>query len=177
MKDRSRVAWCVLVAASAAVLAGCVSVGSSASPTPVVSSGLASPAASTPGASAAASAPASAGPGASSGAVTITDWGTIHDAVPAGFPLPPGAEPADLPEGPYSGAFTVGTSAADAAATVESGLRDAGWTDVTASGPTEAGEITIDAATGSSAGCRARVSVRPLGGLTAVVVLYGAACP
>jgi hypothetical protein len=108
--------------------------------------------------------------------VTITDWGTIRDAVPAGFPLPPGAEPADLPEGPYSGAFTVATPAAAAATGLEAALRDAGWTDVTASGPTEAGEVTIDA-TGSPDGCRARVSVRPLGGLTAVVVLYGAACP
>lgn len=175
MKDRRWVAWVVLVAATAAALAGCVAGGSSPAPTPVASSGLASPLVTAPAPGASAS--VSDGPAASlAPGTTATDWGVIRDAVPAGFPLPPGAAPADLPDGPVSGAWTTATPAADAAATIRAGLADAGWTDIAASGPTEGGEVTIDA-TGPGAGCRARVSVGPLGGLTSIVVLYGAACP
>jgi hypothetical protein len=158
--------------AVAAAFAGCAAAGTSSSPTAVPTSVVGSPAVS----SVAPDAPSASTPASPSAGTTQTDWGEIRDALPAAFPLPPGAEPSDLPEGPYSGAFTTTTPAAGAATAVEAGLRDAGWTDVTISGPTEAGEVTIDG-TGAAAGCRARVSIRPLGGLTAIVVLYGAACP
>ena len=176
MTDRGRdsrvlVVGAVLLAVAAAI-AGCTAAGTSPSPTAVATSVVGSPAVS----SVAPSAPSASTPATPPAGTTQTDWGEIRDALPVAFPLPPGAEPADLPEGPYSGAFTMTTPAAGAATAVEAGLRDAGWTDVTISGPTEAGEVTIDA-TGATAGCRARVSVRPLGGLTAIVVLYGAACP
>ena len=175
MRDLRRVAWCVIVAASAAALAGCAAAGSSPSPTPVVSSGLASPVTST--AAPGASAPPSVGPATSSApGTTTTDWGVIRDAVPAGFPLPPGAEPADLPDGPVSGAWTTTVPAAEAAAAIRTGLQEAGWTGIAVSGPTEAGELTIDAV-GPTEGCRVRASVGPLGGLTSIVVLYGAPCP
>jgi hypothetical protein len=152
--------------------AGCAAAGTSPTPTAVPTSVVGSPAVS----SVAPSAPSAPTPASPSAGTTQTDWGEIRDALPAAFPLPPGAEPSDLPDGPYSGAFTTTTPAAGVATAVEAGLRDAGWTGVTVSGPTEAGEVTIDA-TGATAGCRARVSVRPLGGLAAIVVLYGAACP
>ena len=174
MTDRRRASWLIFAAAvaSAVAVAACTAAGTSPSPTAVATSGVGSPAVSTVAPSLQST---SAGSTASAG-TTRTDWDEIRDALPAGFPLPPGAEPADLPEGPYSGAFTTATPTAGAATAVEAGLRDAGWAGITVSGPTEAGEVTIDA-TGVTAGCRARVTVRPLGGLTAIVVLYGAACP
>jgi hypothetical protein len=161
-----------LLLAAAVAVAGCTGAGATASPTATPTGAVASPVASP---AAPTALPASV-PASPSAGTTQTDWGVIRDALPAGFPLPPGAEPSDLPEGPYSGAFTTTTPAAGAATAIEAGLRDAGWIDVSSSGPTEAGEVTIDA-TGAAAGCRARVSVRPLGGLTAIVVLYGASCP
>jgi hypothetical protein len=161
-----------LLLAAAVAVAGCTGAGATPSPTAVPTSVVGPPAVST----AAPTSPPASVPASPSAGTTQTDWGEIRDALPAGFPLPPGAEPSDLAEGPYSGAFTTTTPAAGAAAAIEAGLRDAGWIDVNSSGPTEAGEVTIDAI-GAAAGCRARVSVRPLGGLTAIVVLYGAACP
>ena len=103
-------------------------------------------------------------------------WGEIWDALPASFPLPAGASPADLPEGPFSGTYTTSAAAAATADAIVSGLAARGYRPVDRSGPTEAGGVTIDA-TGSAAGCRVRVNVVPLGGLTAIEVLYGTACP
>ena len=159
--------------AVALALAACTAAGSSPSPTAVATSVIGSPAVSTAAPATGASGSASASPAAGT---TQTDWGEIRDVVPAGFPIPAGAEPADLPQGPYSGAWTTSASAAQTAAAVRAGLLEAGWGGVGASGPTEAGEVTIDAA-GPTPGCRVRVSVGPLGGLTAIVVLYGASCP
>jgi hypothetical protein len=176
MTDRRRDSRVLVVgavlSAVAAAIAGCAAAGTSPSPTAVATSVVGSPAVS----SVAPSTPSASTPATPSAGTTQTDWGEIRDALPVAFPLPPGAEPADLPEGPNSGAFTTETPAAGAATAVEAGLRDAGWADVTASGPTEAGEVTIEAS-GAAAGCRVRVSVRPFGGLTAIVVLYGASCP
>ncbi len=165
------VAGLVLVTALSAVT-GCSAPAASPSPTAVPTSVIASPAISSP--TAGGTPVATSGPSASAG-TTSTDWGEIRDAVPAGFPLPPGAEPADLPDGPFSGTYTTSTPAAGAADAVRAGLIAAGYTNVGSSG-TETGEIAIDA-TGAVAGCRVRVTVRPLGALTAVEVLYGAACP
>lgn len=165
------VGWFAL-ATALGVVAGCSAPAASPSPTAVPTSVIASPAISSPTASG--TPVATGGPSAPAG-TTSTDWGEIRDALPAGFPLPPGAEPADLPDGPFSGTYTTSTPAARAADAVRTGLIAAGYTGIETSA-NEAGEITIDA-TGPAAGCRVRVTVRPLGALTAVEVLYGAACP
>ncbi len=149
------------------VATACTAGGASPSPTPEPTAELGSPVVGTP-----------AGSGAPSEAPgrTTTDWGVIWDAVPASFPLPSGVAPADLPDGPVSGTYTTSTAASATADAIATGLRAGGYSTVVVSGPTEAGEVTIDAV-GSDAGCRIRATVRPLGGLTAIVVLYGSGCP
>lgn len=119
--------------------------------------------------------PASTGPGGAAAATTVTGWGAIKDAVPADFPLPPGTKPADLPGGPFSGAYTSTSSAPEALVVVQQGLKAAGYADATQSVATEAGSVTIDAS--GTGGCRIQVTVQPLGGLASITVLYGAACP
>lgn len=157
------------LAAVAIAIAGCAA-DASPSPTAVATSGLASPIVGAPSPSAGAGASA-----ASSVSTTVTDWGVIRDEVPADFPLPPGTKPADLPGGPYSGAYTSTSSAPEALVVVQQGLKAAGYPDATQSVATESGEVTIDA-TGAG-GCRIQVAIAPLGGLTSITVLYGASCP
>ena len=79
------------------VLAGCASGGPSASP--------ASPA--SPGATSAAASTAATGAPSSGATVTQTetDWGRIWDALPAGFPVIPGATPDEEAAGPASAVF------------------------------------------------------------------------
>ncbi len=158
----------VLATLIALAVAACTATGASPSPTVEPTAELASPLVATPGGSPAAP---SGTPGR-----TTTAWGEIWDALPASFPLPAGASPADLPEGPFSGTYTTSAAAAATADAIVSGLAARGYRPVDRSGPTEAGGVTIDA-TGSAAGCRVRVNVVPLGGLTAIEVLYGTACP
>ena len=157
---------CAVVLAAAA----CAAPGASPSPTPEPTAVVALPVVGTPGASAAApSTNAAAGK-------TTTGWGEIWDAVPATFPLPAGVSAADLPDGPFSGTYTASAAAAAAAAAIADGMRAGGYLTVDAGSPAENGSVTIDA-TGSAAGCRVQVTVKPLGGLTAIEILYGSACP
>ena len=164
----------IAAAAAALVLAACTA---AATPAPTVppTGAISTPVVATP-------APASLGPAASiapspsAAGTTSTDFGAIRDAVPPTFPLPPDLQPADLPDGAFSGTYSTPTASGAVATAISAGLEFAGWTAVTTSGPTEAGEVTIDA-TGTAAGCRTRVTVGPLGGLTVVKVLYGATCP
>ena len=108
-----------------------------------------------------------------------TPWGTAWDALPPGFPAPPGAKPADPgdpAEGPVSGAFVVGTSPNDAVATMQAGLAAAGYSTEALSGPSEDGSLVIDLV-GKNPECRVQARVRKLGGTTMISVLFGAACP
>jgi len=154
-------------------VAACSASGASPSPTPEPTAVIASPAVATPGPSGAAS--ASATPSASASR-TATAWGEIWDAVPAAFLLPAGASAADLPDGPFSGTFTTAAPAAATASAIADGLRAGDYPTVNAGSPAEDGSVTVDA-TGTAAGCRVQVTVKPLGGLTAIEVLYGSACP
>lgn len=116
-----------------------------------------------------------------------TAWGRIWDALPAGFPMLPGARPAvgvaesasasfDIePDGATGG---VGGGAAGGAA----GLADfyatalsAGYV-VSREGPLEDGAFEVDAARPGGQ-CRIRVRAAPLGSLIRLTILYGAACP
>jgi hypothetical protein len=157
---------CAVVLAAAA----CTASGASPSPAPEATAVVALPVVATPGASAAAP-PTNAAAGR-----TTTGWGEIWDAVPATFPLPAGVSAADLPDGPFSGTFTASAAAAATASAIADGLRAGGYPTVDAGAPAEDGSVTIDAS-GSAAGCRVQVSVRPLGGLTAIEILYGSGCP
>ncbi len=154
------------VLAATGLLASCVGAASPAPSSPA-------PSASTP-----ASTLAAATPAAGAATVVAVAWGRIWDRVPASFPLPPDArpaQPADPVEGPSSGAFTTGLGVAEAARRIETSLAAAGWSLVgTTSG--EDGSRDISAA-GASAACRALVVVRPLGGMYFVTVYYGAGCP
>ncbi len=105
-------------------------------------------------------------------------WGRIWDRLPAGFPLPSDAEPAqpaDPVAGPSSGTFTTGLGVDDAVQRLGAALTAAGWSlEATTSG--EDGSRAISAV-GASAGCRSLVTVRPLGSMHFVSIYYGAGCP
>ena len=107
---------------------------------------------------------------------TDTEWGRIWDALPPSFPLPPDAVPAETREGPVSASMGVGAAGQPTATFMESALLGAGFSIESTEGPMEDGSITINAV-GPDPACQVQVSVRPLSGLTNVVVLYGAGCP
>lgn len=145
--------------------------------------GAASPATvatSSPGPSTSAGAPAPSATTADPGAATVLTvaWGRIWDRLPAGFPLPSDAEPAqpaDPVAGPSSGTFTTGLGVDDAVQRLGAALTGAGWSlEATTSG--EDGSRAISAV-GASAGCRSLVTVRPLGSMHFVSIYYGAGCP
>ncbi len=108
-----------------------------------------------------------------------TTWGTAWEALPAGFPLPPGlspAEPGDPADELSSGAFVVERDVDAVAEQARAALDGAGYSIEALGGPAEDGSLVVDAV-GQDPACRIRVTVRPLGGLTLVSVLFGAACP
>ncbi|MGZ8502026.1 MAG: hypothetical protein ACXWW6_04145 [Candidatus Limnocylindrales bacterium] len=108
---------------------------------------------------------------------TDTDWGRIWDALPAGFPTYPGTTPAgEVERGPVSAALIVDGQDARAVATwMQTELERAGFASEALNGPLEDGSFVLESVGG--AGCRIEVSVAPLGGLTTILVRYGAACP
>jgi hypothetical protein len=126
------------------------------------------------------SAPSSSS-GASSSVVpagqTDTDWGRIWDSLPAAFPVYPGATPAEEAEtGPVSATFALEGLEPRAVATwMQTELERAAYRTEALNGPLEDGSFVLEST--GTAGCRIEVAVAPLGGLTTVTVLYGAACP
>ncbi len=121
--------------------------------------------------------PSLAGPSSSAG-TTQTSWGTIWDTLPKGFPTPPGANPAEeTATGPASADLAVEGSDAKAIATgVKLALAKAGYKTTGLQGPLEDGSYVLEM-TGSTPGCKVKVTAAPTGGLTTVTILYGAACP
>jgi hypothetical protein len=109
---------------------------------------------------------------------TDTDWGRIWDSLPAGFPNYPGSTPAEAAaSGPVSSVFAIqGVPAKTVVDWIRSRLEQATYRTEGLSGPLEDGSFVLDL-TGSSPGCRVQVSIAPLGGLTTVMIRYGAACP
>jgi hypothetical protein len=158
--------------AVALVLAACGPTASTG-PSPTTASS------STPEPSAEASAPSSAPSPSSAPAAdqTDTDWGRIWDTVPAGFPVFPGATPADDATGePASARFAVEGGDPLAIATwLQDALEQATFSTLGLNGPGEDGGYVIDSA--GEGDCRIQTSVTPLGSTTFVSVLYGADCP
>jgi hypothetical protein len=115
-------------------------------------------------------------PGASLPTQSDTAWGRIWDALPGAFPRYPGASPATLSREPVSAEFTVPADPSAVVSTLRTALEAAGYATVSQSGPLEDGSRTLESA-GATSGCRVLTTVAPLGGLSQIVVLFGAACP
>jgi hypothetical protein len=108
---------------------------------------------------------------------TDTEWGRIWDEVPSGFPRYPGSTTADdaTPD-PASDRYVVsGAEAQQIATWMQGALETATFTTEALSGPFEDGSLVLDSV--GDAGCRIQTTIAPLGGMTFVTVLYGAACP
>lgn len=107
-----------------------------------------------------------------------TDWGRIWDAVPAGFPVYPGATPAGEAEtGPVSAIYALEGADPKAIATwMQTELERATYRTEALSGPLEDGSFVLEMI-GMTPDCRVEVVVAPLGGLVTTTVRYGAACP
>ena len=165
---RSVVLFAVLTASF--MFAGC-------GPTPTTSGAPSASPSGTPsaGASTDSSAPA---PSAAVGTQTDTEWGRIWDNVPAGFPRYPGSSVADdtSPE-PVSATYAVagGGDPEQIASWMQAALETATFSTEALSGPLEDGSFVLDSV--GDGGCRIRVEIKPMGGLTFVTVRYGAACP
>ncbi len=170
---RARLAAC---AALALVLGACTAGGAATPPGSPPASGAATPQASAavpPPASPVASAPASPAPTA------VTSWGPILDRVPASFPRYPGAADAN---GATSDTVTQSISTSASVSTVSGwytgALASLGYKQTSISNPAEDGSVVAEFDGGSlAAGCRAQLTYRPMGALTFVFVLVGAACP
>ncbi len=163
----------LLAAVVAIVVAACS--GTIATPVPTASPGASEP---TPAGPTSVPGGSAATPPATSGTFT-TAWGTAREAVPPGFPVPLGGRPADPSDpvaGPVSGAWVVEGSPAEVAQAMEARLDAAGYRTAAIDGPNEDGGLVISSA-GPDPACRVQTTVRPLGGMTIVEVLFGAACP
>lgn len=115
--------------------------------------------------------------GAAAAGQTDTAWGRIWDTVPAGFPVFPGARPADDAGGePVSARLAVEGGDPSAIATwLQDALEQATFSTLGLNGPGEDGGYVIDS-TGEG-DCRIQTTIAPLGDMTFVSVLYGAGCP
>ena len=108
---------------------------------------------------------------------TDTEWGRIWDTVPGGFPVFPGATPADDAGGdPVSVRFAVEGGDPEAIAIwLQDALEQATFSTLGLNGPGEDGGFVIDSA--GDGECRIQTSITPLGGETFVSIRYGAGCP
>lgn len=124
-----------------------------------------------------ASASSSASSGAGEAGQTDTDWGRIWDALPEAFPIFPGATAADdAAVEPASGTFALEDADPRAVASwMQTELERAAYRTEALNGPFEDGSYILELV--GAGQCRIDVAVGPLGGLVAVTVRYGAACP
>lgn len=120
---------------------------------------------------------ASASASAANGTQSETGWGRIWDNVPTGFPRFPGSALADpiSPE-PVSATYSVANDdTAQIAGWMQRALETASFRTESLSGPLEDGGFVLESI--GAGACRIQTSVRPMGGLTFVIIRYGAACP
>jgi hypothetical protein len=108
--------------------------------------------------------------------LTATDWGTIWDALPPGFPRYPGSEPTETGEGAASAVLDVPADVQTVTTWLQAALEQAGFSTFTLSGPAEDGSMEIESV-GPVDECRVRTTIAPLGGSTIVTILYGGSCP
>ena len=108
---------------------------------------------------------------------TETGWGRIWDDVPAGFPRFPTSTIADdISPDPVSATYAVDNDdTSQIAGWMQSALETASLRTESLSGPLEDGGFVIESVGGGA--CRIQTSVQPMGGLTFVIIRYGAACP
>ena len=123
--------------------------------------------------------PASEEPVAQAAAVTQTDtdWGRIWDALPAAFPVYPGAVETEEAGGgePVSATFSTAAAADGLATWMQSRLELATYSTEALSGPLEDGSFVLDSV--GDEDCRIQTTVAPAESLTIITVRYGAACP
>ena len=108
---------------------------------------------------------------------TQTDFGTIWDGVPAGFPRFTGGRDADdAGPGPASDVYLIeGGDAPVIAEWLQSAMEAATYSTEGLSGPFEDGGFELVSV--GEGDCRIRTTVTPQGDQVLVAVLYGAACP
>jgi hypothetical protein len=108
---------------------------------------------------------------------TDTEWGRIWDTVPTDFPIYAGAtEASEAATGPTSAELAVfGSPPKRVIEWTAKELTSDGYAISGGTAPFEDGSYSIEA-TGED-GCRILVTAAPLGGMTAVSILYGAECP
>lgn len=108
---------------------------------------------------------------------TETDWGTIWDGIPTGFPRFTGSSDADDASAvPASDRYAVpGGDAQTIATWLQTAMENATYSTEGLSGPFEDGSFVLDSV--GDAGCRIQTTVAPQGNLVLVTVLYGAECP
>jgi hypothetical protein len=179
VRDSARAIRSVLVLALAVVVLGACSPASSREPATPTGPSPSRTADGSPGPTPVPTPAESAGSSAEpSGEPTQTDtaWGRIWDAIPASFPLPEGAIPSEpIGREASSAEFAVGAAPTDLTVFYHSVLSAAGYDPVSVQSPLEDGSQVIDAA--GAGGCKARVTITPLSGVTHVTILYAATCP
>jgi hypothetical protein len=108
---------------------------------------------------------------------TDTEWGRIWDTIPADFPVYAGAtEASEAATGPTSAELAVfGSPPERVIEWTAKELTAGGYAISGGTAPLEDGSYSIEAT--GDAGCRVLVTAAPLGGMTAVSILYGAECP
>ncbi len=155
-------------------LAACGGTTGSAPPTTVPTNAPSSSA--PPSVAPSASVAPSGGPAASGLGQTETDWGTIWDGVPEGFPRFTGARDGDdATAEPVSDAYVVeGEDAAEIAAWTQMAMEAATYSTESLSGPLEGGDFQLESV--GDAGCRIQTTIKPQGNLVLVTVLYGVEC-
>jgi hypothetical protein len=141
--------------------------GSSATPTAALT-----PVGSAPPSDAEASPPATA----ETATQTDTEWGRIWDALPAGFPVYPGAIPTETRAGPVTAELAVPTDPITALSWYRTALEAAGYATQAVSDPLEDGSVVISSI-GAGAGCRLEVTLAPLSGTTHATIMLAAGCP
>lgn len=106
---------------------------------------------------------------------TSTDWGTILDSVPEGFPVYGNAKPVDASDGPASGAWLADVGVDRVAVWYRDSLEELGFTTDNLSSPLEDGSRVLDTVSDLPE-CRIQTTFRPTGESTMIIVLYGAGC-
>ena len=102
--------------------------------------------------------------------------GAILDVVPDGFPVIPGAKPAEGLDEPASGWWLAEANVDDVASWYAGGARRAGLHRLgDLSSPLEDGSRVLDVSSDLPE-CRLQLAFRPAGGSTIIMVLYGAGC-
>jgi hypothetical protein len=109
------------------------------------------------------------------GGSTDTEWGTILDVVPDGFPLIPGAQSAEGQSEPASGWWLAAAGVDEVASWYQGALAELGFSVGDLSSALEDGSRVLDVS-GDLPECRLQLAFRPAGGSTIIKVLYGAGC-